>query len=423
MAAATTKTRSKEIELVPQPRVGGERIFAYEPRLPDILVGQLGEFRRAASRLVHRVTYRPTRRRTAKMLVIVPAHNEEHSIGRTLAALLTQTRAPDRIVVVADNCTDNTERVARRYRGVTVMRTVDNKHRKVGALTQGWQEYANGYDLVAGVDADTVVAPDALAILEAEMEDNPNAGGVMARYTFEEKLATTFWARSLVRLQRIEFASWTMDMLRRNRRTYVLGGQATLFRATALEEVARTQRRHGPWDPSAQVEDMELTWRLNAARWDTLISSTARAYAGPMLTTKALWAQRRKWDEGMIRLLLSQGINGATWYPWRQQFKMLLDLMTRMLFIGLLVSSISLGRYHWSWIWAFPPVVAMLLNFKVVRRVPHRRPIDVFYAVTLVPVELYLWFRLAVSTVSWLTVIAGIRRDGWARQYRAEIAR
>jgi biofilm PGA synthesis N-glycosyltransferase PgaC len=46
------------------------------------------------------------------------------------------TRA-DGIVVIADNCDDKTEQIARRFRGVTVMRTVGNTERKVGALNQG----------------------------------------------------------------------------------------------------------------------------------------------------------------------------------------------------------------------------------------------------------------------------------------------
>ena len=95
-----------------------------------------GEAKRAMSRAIHDLRYRPPRRRTAKVLVLIPAHNEEATIGKTLHALLTQTRVPDRIVVIADNCTDETEKIARRYRGVTVMRTVGNTDRKVGALNQ-----------------------------------------------------------------------------------------------------------------------------------------------------------------------------------------------------------------------------------------------------------------------------------------------
>jgi cellulose synthase/poly-beta-1,6-N-acetylglucosamine synthase-like glycosyltransferase len=167
---------------------------------------------------------------------------------------------------------------------------------------------------------------------------------------------------------------------------------------------------------------MELTWKLKALGWETFVSPTARAYAGPMVTIHALWAQRRKWDEGMIRLLLQSGINGATAYPWRMQLKMAVDMASRLLFMALLTVGLSTGSYRWNWIWIFPPAVAVLLNWRTTRKVPHRKLTDMVFAVTLIPVEIYLWFRLTIWTVSWLTVVAGIRRDGWARQYKAEKA-
>ena len=57
---------------------------------------------------MHRMQNRPPKVKTAKVVVVVPAHNEQESIARTIKALLGQTRQPDRIVVVADNCTDRT---------------------------------------------------------------------------------------------------------------------------------------------------------------------------------------------------------------------------------------------------------------------------------------------------------------------------
>jgi poly-beta-1,6-N-acetyl-D-glucosamine synthase len=163
--------------------------------------------RRAVSRVVHDVRYRPPRRRTAKMLVLIPSHNEEDSIGNVLNALLTQTRVPDRIVVIADNCTDKTEQIARRFRGVTVMRTVGNTERKVGALNQAWNRWQAGYDYVAGIDADTILAPDCLQQLEAELAVTSRPGGVMARYTFDQRLGASGMARLLIRMQRLEFAA------------------------------------------------------------------------------------------------------------------------------------------------------------------------------------------------------------------------
>lgn len=371
---------------------------------------------------MHRFQNRPPKTRTAKIVVVVPAHNEEGTIAGVLQALLAQTRRPERIVVVADNCTDKTVEIARRFgRRVTVIETVGNRDRKVGALRMAWQQYvAYGYDYMLGVDADTILSPDSLAALEDELEESPKAGGVMARYTFDPDLGQSRWARLLVRMQRLEFASWTIDILHRKRNTYVLGGQATLFRVSALQQIVDEERRLSPWDPEAQVEDMELTWMLSTRDWETKVSATARAYAGPMLTIRSLWAQRRKWDEGMIRLLLGSKLGATTMYPWRVQFKNGVNALTRGLFVLLLGTSLLIGAFEWNWIWVVPPILAALLNFKHARKVPNHTRLDLFLAGTLVMVEIYLWFRLLAWVTSWATVVVGIRRDGWARQYKAE---
>ena len=66
------------------------------------------------------------------------------------------------------------------------------------------------------------------------MAANLKAGGIMARYTFDPDLGQSRFARLLIRLQRMEFSSWTLDILHRKRNTYVLGGQATLFRVDGV---------------------------------------------------------------------------------------------------------------------------------------------------------------------------------------------
>jgi cellulose synthase/poly-beta-1,6-N-acetylglucosamine synthase-like glycosyltransferase len=413
----------------PRPSAGAELVVyrppAAQPQstpFAERFAARVSRVVEAAQLALHRLQHRPPKTRTAKVVVVIPAHNEQDTIATTIRALLAQTRRPDRIVVVADNCTDKTVQIARSFgRRVTVIETVANKDRKVGALTMAWREYvAYGYDYLLGVDADTVLSPDSLEALERELEANPKVGGVMARYTFDASLGATRFARGLIRLQRMEFASWTLDMLHRKRNTYVLGGQATLFRVGALQEVVDGEKRLSPWDPEAQVEDMELTWALAARNWETKVSMTARAYAGPMVTLKSLWAQRRKWDEGMIRLLLGSKIGAATMYPWRMQAKMALNALTRGLFAGLLVTSLAVDAFEWNWIWIAPPIMGCLLNLKHARKVPGRTRLDLVMAGTLICVELYLWFRLMVWSTSWATVIAGIRRDGWARQYKAE---
>jgi cellulose synthase/poly-beta-1,6-N-acetylglucosamine synthase-like glycosyltransferase len=46
------------------------------------------------------------------LTVLIPAHNEEDLLAQTLTSLLAQSRRPDRVIVVADNCTDSTVAIA-----------------------------------------------------------------------------------------------------------------------------------------------------------------------------------------------------------------------------------------------------------------------------------------------------------------------
>ena len=70
-------------------------------------------------------------------------------------------RPPDRIIVAADNCTDATVELAA-AEGVEVYETVDNSHKKAGALNQVLEQMLvpmNPSDGVLIMDADTVMAP------------------------------------------------------------------------------------------------------------------------------------------------------------------------------------------------------------------------------------------------------------------------
>src|SRR6476620_1663291 len=101
-----------------------------------------------------------SRRGRPRVLAVVPAHNEEAGIAAAVASLLDQTRRPDRVIVVADNCTDRT--IARAWTaGATVVRSVGNTHRKAGALNQVLRmllpDLDDG-DVVMVMDADSVIA-------------------------------------------------------------------------------------------------------------------------------------------------------------------------------------------------------------------------------------------------------------------------
>ncbi|NJP18402.1 MAG: glycosyltransferase, partial [Hydrococcus sp. CRU_1_1] len=95
-----------------------------------------------------------------KVSILVPAHNESSGIRMTLETLLSQVSEPKNIVVIADNCNDDTAAIAREY-GVTVIERENSQHRGKGyALDYGLQFLeTNPPEIVVTVDADCIVAP------------------------------------------------------------------------------------------------------------------------------------------------------------------------------------------------------------------------------------------------------------------------
>ena len=97
--------------------------------------------------------------------VLVPAHDEAGCIAATIASLRSQSRPPERIIVVADNCTDDTVSIARAA-GVQVVETVGNTKKKAGALNQALSAVVGGRgdnDTIMIMDADTTLDQGFLA--------------------------------------------------------------------------------------------------------------------------------------------------------------------------------------------------------------------------------------------------------------------
>lgn len=97
--------------------------------------------------------------RTHRLVVLIPAHNEERHIAAALRSLAAQTRRPDEIIVVADRCTDNTAAVAKAL-GANVIEIDGNGYRKAGALNAALREVLSRLrdtDEVMMMDADTVL--------------------------------------------------------------------------------------------------------------------------------------------------------------------------------------------------------------------------------------------------------------------------
>lgn len=112
--------------------------------------------------------------------VVIPAHNEEHELPRTLAALrdaLPGAGIPWEIIVAADACTDATPDIAR----AAGARLVRVEHRQIAATRNSGAAAARG-DMLLFVDADTRVTPDAVRFAVAVMARGGVGGGARVRH-------------------------------------------------------------------------------------------------------------------------------------------------------------------------------------------------------------------------------------------------
>ena len=98
-----------------------------------------------------------------KVAVLIPAYNEAAGIAATLSTIMPQLTPDDRLLVIADNCTDATAEIARNC-GATAIERQDTQRKGKGyALDFGLQSIASDPpEVVIMVDADCICQPDAI---------------------------------------------------------------------------------------------------------------------------------------------------------------------------------------------------------------------------------------------------------------------
>jgi len=100
----------------------------------------------------------------SRLAVLVPAHNEETGIEKTLASIFPQLLMKDRLIVVADNCSDATAAVAEAAGAEVTIRIDSSRLGKGYALDHGlnFLEKTGNPEVVVFVDADCQLGEDCL---------------------------------------------------------------------------------------------------------------------------------------------------------------------------------------------------------------------------------------------------------------------
>ena len=383
-------------------------------------------------------TFRP------RIGVIIPAYNEAESIEDVLRGLLAQTRLPDEIHLIVNNTKDNTFELAAPFAGphkgpkvakgqkrqrteVFVHDIGENPDKKVGALNYGFTLIQDA-EYLLGVDGDTVLAPNAVEKLEAEIVSDTRIGGISAIYSIDDSKIKGVVATLLIAGQRTQFAAFNMQNMLRGRNMAVLGGQCSIFSMKALRAVMAENHQQTPWVNDSEVEDSLLSLQIKSAGYLTKISAQARADVGGMTTVRSLDGQQVKWNYGAIDLMWpgQRGdTKGQPFHPnlrlrWAENFGMATNIFTRIAFVMLLVASLSIHAFVFSPIWLIPPVVAILLNVRIAFSMKSRNARDVLFAALGLPAEIYMWLRAGHFVRAWAKFLSRVKVDNWAEQAKAE---
>ncbi|WP_397361994.1 glycosyltransferase family 2 protein [Olleya sp. R77988] len=127
--------------------------------------------------------------------IIIPAHNEETSIGLTLQSLIDQTLQPKEIVVVNDNSTDATQSIVEDFQKKhpfikLVNVTSSNKHlpgtKIINAFYKGFDIIDKDYDVICKFDADLIFPLNYLEKIAFHFNKNKTIG-MVAGYCYIEK--------------------------------------------------------------------------------------------------------------------------------------------------------------------------------------------------------------------------------------------
>lgn len=282
---------------------------------------------------------------------VLPCHNEEENLSEALRSVKEQAFPVDTILVVSDNSTDQTVRIAL-AEGVSVIETKGNTAKKAGALNAGLQYLLEkeGYlhEFVITGDGDTVYDDQFVKRAVSVMNASPKLGVLSAVCYGKTKLLefpswsdnreevygrhqkpqslikrvvrallykpadaaqwlAGFFNYGLVWLQRAEYARAAMLRLRQN--IHTMSGAGSVIRGEAIVDVLY-KKGHLPrnvrvgtlklYEEGNLVEDFALTLDVKEAGWTCTNNFHVVAHTDLMRDLPSLFSQRTRWVGGTI---------------------------------------------------------------------------------------------------------------------------
>jgi cellulose synthase/poly-beta-1,6-N-acetylglucosamine synthase-like glycosyltransferase len=229
-------------------------------------------------------------------MAIIPAHNEEAVVGNLIESLKNQNYDKDLydIYVIADNCTDNTAKVAKEAGAIVYKRFDETKKTKGYALDwflkQKIEENAT-YDAFFIFDADNIVHPDFIINMNKKLCQGED---VVQGYR-DIKNPTDSWITAGYAL-----FYWSMHRFYHLAR-YNLG-LSPLLNGTGFMVKFDVVKPQG-WDTVTLTEDIEFSLKRIIKGKKLGWATDAICYDEQPVGFKQSWSQRSRWTVGHIQCI------------------------------------------------------------------------------------------------------------------------
>jgi len=346
-----------------------------------------------------------------RLAFVVPAHNEADGIARTIRDLRSEAARDGEtdVIVVADNCSDDTAAVADACGAYVLERNNPGKRGKGYALHHAFESLRpSGHVAYVVIDADSQVDPGFIAAVRARL--GTGAMAVQARYTVLNGDETP-----RTRLAELALAGWNVLRPRGRERLGLsvgLLGNGFALRRNVLDAV--------PYTAASVVEDFEYHLALVDAGIPVRFVDDATVRGEMPASGAASASQHARWEGGRLQMLRCHGARLAVRSLWGDSrfVDPLADLLLPPLayLVALILGGLVAGLLAGS-SFAVPLAAALMLavvGAHVVSAVPVAGlPWDRLWLLARVPGYLF-WKLLHLGGV-----LRGARHDApWVRTAR-----
>jgi len=307
---------------------------------------------------------------TPLVAVLVPAYNEETVIARTVRSVLNSSYPNLRVVVIDDGSSDRTAEVAREAYAqeitagkVTVLSKPNGG--KAAALNYALEQLTE--EFYVGIDADTVIAPDAIAKLIPHFED-PEIGAVAGNAKVGNRV--NLWTRwqALEYITSQNFERRALDLFHV---VTVVPGAIGAWRTAPVKAA-------GGYPLNTVAEDADLTMNLLEQGLKVDYEDRALAFTEAPVNAKGLMRQRFRWSFGTLQAVWKHRAAftrnkamGLFALPNIIIFQMLLPLVSPFIDLMFVIGTVQffVNRYYHpeaASTASFEKLVAYFLTFMVI---------------------------------------------------------